>query len=747
MRFTISSRKLLLGISSAALFGACNPPPMAENDSKNMTTAQLNEASVMQADSDTATTNSILQTWTGPYDGVPAWDKVKVSDFPGAFQAIMDKVKSQVNAVRDNPAAATFENFTLPMELAGNSGDELFAIWGVHSSNLSNEEVRKIQGEWLPKISAFFNELTLDPKLLEKTKAVYDGRKAAGLNAQQLRLVERNYEQLVRDGALLEGAKKEQLIALNTELAKAFNEFSNKVLADEETFIYLTDKADLAGLPDSFIASIKEAAQAKEKQGWALKNTRSVMQPFLQNSTRRELRETVYNAYINRGDNGDENDTNATIAKILKLRADRAKVLGFKTHAHYRMADTMAKEPEAAMELMMKVWPAAVGRVKEELADMQEVADAEGAGITIAPWDYRHYSEKVRKVKYDLDEAEIKPYFKLDNMVDAMFDAAGKLYGMQFSDNTGSVPVFDPEVRTFEVTRGDKVIGLFYLDNFARKGKLSGAWMTTYRSQHDLGGKNRYVLASNNNNFVKGGEGQPTLVSLDDATTLFHEFGHALHYLNYDITYPGLSGTPRDFVEYPSQVNENWLLTRYILDTYAKHAETGKPMPQELVDKINKSKTFNKGFSTVEYLSSAIVDMMLHNREEPVTDPDAFERETLTKIGMPKEIVMRHRLPQFNHLFSSDAYSAGYYSYLWSETMDADTWAAFEETGDVWDKDTAERFRSVILATGNETDRKDAYRNFRGRDPEVKYILKKRGFPVPSESADASVVNKSNTGK
>jgi peptidyl-dipeptidase Dcp len=746
MRFTILSRKLLLGVSSAALLGACTPQ-MANNDDKKMTTVNLDEATEIKTVSDTAASNSILQTWTGPYDGVPSWDKVNVSDFPGAFQAIMDEVKNQVNIVRDNPEPATFENFTLAMELAANSGDELFAIWGVHSSNLSSEEVRNIQGEWMPKVSAFFNELTLDPKLLEKTKTVYDGRNTAGLNAQQLRLVERNYEQLVRNGALLEGAEKETLIALNTDLSKAFNEFSNKVLADEETFIYLTDKADLAGLPDSFIASIKAAADAKGKEGWALKNTRSVMQPVLQNSTIRELRETVYNAYINRGDNGDKNDTNAIIAKILKLRAVRAKVLGFKTHAHYRMADTMAKEPEAAMELMMKVWPAAIGRVKEEVADMQEVANAEGANITIAPWDYRFYAEKVRKAKYDLDEAEIKPYFKLDNMVDAMFDAGGKLYGMEFNDNTGSVPVFDPEVRTFEVTRGDKVIGLFYLDNFAREGKRSGAWMTTYRSQYDLGGKNRYVLASNNNNFVKGGDGQPTLISLDDATTLFHEFGHALHYLNYDITYPGLSETPRDFVEYPSQVNENWLLTRYILDTYAKHAETGKPMPQALVDKINKSKTFNEGFATVEYLSSAIVDMMLHNREEPITDPDAFERETLKNIGMPKEIVMRHRLPQFNHLFSSDAYSAGYYSYLWSETMGADTWAAFEETGNVWDKDTAERFRSIILATGNESDRKDAYRNFRGSDPEVKYILKKRGFPVPSESADAGIAKKVNAGE
>ncbi|GHE85682.1 M3 family metallopeptidase [Thalassotalea profundi] len=733
MRFTILSRKLLLSVSSAALIGAAATPALADDHTKKMTTDKLNKVSAIHANSDVAKKNSILQTWTGPYDGVPAWDKIKIADFPSAFQFIMDKVKSEINTIRDNPAPATFDNFTLPMELAGNAADELFSIWGVHSSNLSNAEIRKIQGEWMPKVSAFFNELTLDPKLLEKTKTVYENRMSAGLNAQQLRLVERNYEQLVRNGALLKGEDKEKLIALNTELAKAFNEFSNKVLADEETYIYLTDKADLAGLPESFIASIKAAAEAQGKKGWALKNTRSVMQPFLQNSTRRDLREKVYNAYINRGDNGDANDTNATIAKILKLRADRAKVLGFKTHAHYRMADTMAKEPEAAMELMMKVWPAAIGRVKEEVADMQAVADAEGANITIAPWDYRFYAEKVRKAKYDLDEAEIKPYFKLDNMVDAMFDAAGKLYGMDFTENTGTVPVFDPEVRTFEVKRGDKVIGLFYLDNFAREGKRSGAWMTTYRSQHELGGKNRYVLASNNNNFVKGGEGQPTLISLDDASTLFHEFGHALHYLNYDITYPGLGGTPRDFVEYPSQVNENWLLTRYILDNYAKHAETGKPMPQALVDKINKSKTFNEGFSTVEYLSSAIVDMMLHNREEPVTDPDAFERETLSKIKMPKEIVMRHRLPHFNHLFSSDSYSAGYYSYLWSETMDADTWAAFEETGNVWDKETAERFRSIILATGNETDRKEAYRKFRGRDPEVKYILKKRGFPVPGE--------------
>ncbi len=737
MRFTISTRKFFLGVSSAALIGATATPALADQHGKKMTTAELNNMSAMQSAPSDIADNSVLQPWTGPYDGVPPWDEVKVSDFPAAFQAMMDKVQAEVNVIRDNPAPATFENFIVPMELVGNEANDLFAIWGVHSSNLSNDQVRKIQGEWLPKVSAFFNQLTLDPKLLAKTKAVYENRESAGLDAMQKRLVERTYEQLVRDGALLGDADKKQLIAYNTELSKAFNEFSNKVLADEETFIFLTDEADLAGLPDSFVASLEAAAEEQGKTGWALKNTRSVMQPFLQNSTRRDLREKVYNAYINRGDNGGDNDTNATIAKILKLRADRAKLLGFETHAHYRMADTMAKEPDAAMDLMMQVWPAAVARVKEEVADMQAIADAEGANITIEPWDYRYYAEKVRKDKYDLDAAEIKPYFQLDKMMDALFDAAGKLYGLTFTETTGSIPVFDPEVRTFEVKRGDEVIGVQYFDNYARQGKRSGAWMTTYKDKYKLGGQNNYVATSNNNNFVKGGDGEPTLISLDDATTLFHEFGHALHYLNYDITYPGLGGTPRDFVEYPSQVNENWLMTPYILSTYARHYKTGEPIPKALVDKIQASQTFNEGFSTVEYLSSAIVDMKLHNRAEPVTDPDRFERETLTEIGMPKEIVMRHRLPQFNHLFSSDAYSAGYYSYLWSETMDADTWAAFEEAGSPWDKETAERFRSIILATGNETDRKDAYRKFRGRDPEVKYILKKRGFPVPGESADA----------
>ena len=671
---------------------------------------------------------ALLQEWTGPYEGVPPWDKVKVAQFPAAFQAAMHASKAEFEAMLAKPEAITFDNTITASELSGEKIGRLFSIWGVHSSNLSNPDVRKIQAEWEPKVSAFFSELSLDARYFQRVKYLYDQRANLGLDAKQMRLLERTYDGLVRNGAMLDAGKKAQVISIETDLAKKFSAFSEKVLADEETFILITDAADLAGLPESYVAAIQAAAKAKGQTGWAVVNTRSAVQPFLENSTRRDLREKVWRAFTMRGDNQNANDTNATIAEILKLRQQRAEILGFPTHAHYRMADTMAKDPNKAMDLMMKVWPAAVARVKEEVADMQAIANADN--IIIAPWDYRFYAEKVRKAKYDLDQEAVKPYFQLDNMVAAMFDAAGKLYGMSFTENTGTVPVFEPKVRTFEVKRDGKTVGLFYLDNFARAGKRSGAWMTTYRSQHKLGGKNDIVLASNNNNFVPGADGVPTLISIDDASTLFHEFGHAIHYLNYDITWPGLGGTPRDFVEYPSQVNENWLLTPYVLNTYAKHYKTGEPIPAALVEKIRASDTFNQGFSTVEYLSSAILDMKLHNRSEPVTDPRAFERDTLAEIGMPKEMAMRHRLPQFNHLFADDGYSAGYYSYLWSETMDADTWAAFTEKGDVWDKATAERFRSMLLATGNETDRIEAYRAFRGRDPDVKYIMKKRGFPT-----------------
>ncbi len=685
----------------------------------------------------TAEANPLLQPWTGPYEGVPPWDKMDPELFPDAFTKGMAEVKAEVQAVIDNPAAPTFENTHVPMQLAGESMERVFAMWGVQTSNKSNDRVEDIDAEWSPKLTKFYTELFLDPKLFARYKAVYDKRNSSGLNAQQIRIVERSYDEMVRDGANLSPANKAKLVDLNAKLEGLFSTFSSKLLGDEKLYTYVTDKAELDGLAPGFIASLADAAEAQGKPGqWAIKNTRSSAQPVLQNASNRALREKVWKAFVNRGDNGNANDTNATIAEILKLRQERAVLLGFPTHAHYRMADTMAKTPENAMALMMKVWPAAVARVKEEVADMQAIADAEakagkGPKITIEPWDYRYYAEKVRKAKYDLDENEVKPYLQLDKLRDAMFWSAGQLYDLGFRENTGQIPVFDPKVKTFEVynLRTNANVGVLYLDNFARDGKRSGAWMTTYRSQQGLGGE-RNVLASNNNNFTEGAKGEPTLVSLDDATTLFHEFGHGIHYLLQHVYYPALAGVPRDFVEFPSQVNENWLMTPEVLSKFATHYQTGEPMPQALVDKILASSKFNQGFDTVEYLSSAILDMKLHDRKVPMTDIDKFERETLAEMGMPKEIVMRHRLPQFGHLFSSDAYSAGYYSYLWSETMDADTWAAFNEAGGPWDRTVADKFRTILLMTGNETDRAEAYRAFRGRDPDVRALLAKRGFPT-----------------
>ncbi len=694
-------------------------------------------------------TNPLTQAWTGPFGGVPAWDKMNPELFPDAFTEAMADLTKEVHAVRDNPAPATFDNVLVPMQLAGEKADRVFAMWGVQTSNVSNDRVNALDEEWSPKISTFYDGLFLDPKLFARYKVVYDARATLNLDAQQMRIVERAYDNFVRDGANLPTEQKDRLVAINSSLAQKFAEFSGKVLKDEQSFIFIDSEAELGGLEPSLIAAFKSAADAAGQPGkFAIKNTRSAAQPVMQYATNRALRERVWRAFTNRGDNGGANDTNAIIAEILKLRQDRAVLLGFKTHADYRMADTMAKDPAKAMDLMMKVWPAAVARAKEEVADMQKIADADakdgrGARLIIEPWDYRFYAEKVRKAKFDLNEAEIKPYLKLDNLVDAMFWSAGQLYDLGFKENTGTVSVFEPNVRTFEVfnTKTNANVGLLYLDNFARNGKRSGAWMTTYRSQKELGGRTN-VLASNNNNFSKGANGAPTLISLDDADTLFHEFGHGIHYLLQDVKYPALANTPRDFVEYPSQVNEKWLMTPEVLNKFALHYETGKPTPPALVAKIKASGTFNQGFATVEYLGSAIVDMKLHNRTTPVTDPDAFERQTLAEIGMPREIVMRHRLPQFNHLFASDAYSAGYYSYLWSEVMDADTWAAFEEAGGPWDRTVADKFRTILLSTGNETDRAEAYRAFRGRDPDVKALLKSRGFPTEPVTAAKPPVKK-----
>lgn len=676
-----------------------------------------------------AVTNPLLVDWTGPYGGVPPWDKVKPDLFPQAFQMALDERAAEYRRIADDPAAPTFANTIEPMQLAGARLNRVGTLFGVMTGNMNSPAYQALDREWSPKLSAAQDRITFDPKLFARIEAIYASRDDSGLDPQQVRLVTRIRDAYVRQGAKLDAAQKAQLSQINQQLATAFSEFSEKLLADESTAITVTDEARLAGVPDSVRAVAKAAATERGQQGWAIVNTRSAVDPVLTFATDRALREQVWRAFVNRGDNGNANDTNVTIARIVKLRADRARLLGFATHADWRMQDTMAKTPAAATDLMMRVWPAARARVADEVRDMQAIADKEGAKLTIEPWDYRFYQEKVRKARYDLDQAELKPYLELNNIIQGSLYAANRLYGLEFKEITGTVPVFEPNMRVWHVMRNGQDVGLFYRDDFARTGKRSGAWANTYRSQRDLAPVQK-VIVSNNNNFAKPAAGEPVLISLDDAETLFHEFGHAIHAMLQDVTYPGLAGTPRDFVEYPSQVNEHWLLTRDVLDKYARHYKTGAPMPQALLDKVKTSETFNQGFATAEYLSSAIVDMKLHTLPGGVVDPDAFERTALAEIGMPRELVMRHRLPHFNHLFSSDSYSAGYYSYLWSETMDADTFAAFEEAGSPWDKATADRFARVLLSTGNETDRAEAYRRFRGRDPDVNALLKQRGFPT-----------------
>jgi len=667
----------------------------------------------------------LLADWSGPYGGVPPWDKVRPELFAQAFEVSMAERAADYRRIADNPAAPTFENTFVPMQLAGQRFGRVATLFGVMTGNMNSPAYQKLDREWSPRFAAAQDAITFDPKLFARIETIY--RQRIARDPQQQRLVQRTYDSFVRQGAKLDATQKAQLSQYNQQLATAFSEFSEKLLADEGTAIAVTDEARLAGVPDSVKAVAAAAAKERGQTGWAIVNTRSAVDPVLTFATDRSLREQVWRAFVNRGDNGGATDTNATIARIVKLRADRAHLLGFKTHADWRMQDTMAKTPAAAEALMMRVWPFAKARVADEVRDMQAVATKEGTKLTIEPWDYRFYQEKVRKARYDLDQAELKPYFELNNIIQGSLYAANRLYGLEFKEITGTVPVFEPNMRVWHVTKAGKEVGLFYRDDFARTGKRSGAWANTYRGQRKLAPA-QTVLSSNNNNFAKPAPGQPVLISLDDAQTLFHEFGHAIHAMLQDVTYPGLAGTPRDFVEYPRQVNEHWLLTRDVLDKYARHYQTKAAMPQALLDKIEASKTFNQGFATTEYLSSAIVDMKLHTVADGVVDPDKFERTTLASIGMPRELVMRHRLPQFNHLFSSDSYSAGYYSYLWSETMDADTFAAFEEAGSPWDKATADRFARVLLSTGNETDRAEAYRAFRGRDPDIQALLKKRGF-------------------
>jgi peptidyl-dipeptidase Dcp len=682
--------------------------------------------------------NLLLAPWVGPAGGVPPFNQVSVADFKPALEAAMTENLAEIDHITRNPAAPGFGNTIAALERTGHTFNRVSAIYGVWSSTMSTDEFQAVEREMQPKLAAFSDEIYQNVALFARIQAVYGSMEK--LTPIEQRLCWFYFNNFVRAGAKLDVPAKLRVAQINERLASLFANFSQNLLADEaDHVLYLKSEADLAGLPEPLRAAAHAAAAARGHRGeWAILNTRSSMDPFLTYADRRDLREKVWRTYYSRGDNGDVHDNKKIITEILALRAERAKLLGYPTHAHWRVADSMAKTPEAAMDLMMRVWPAAVAREHEEVADMQAIAEREHAGIKIAGWDYRYYAEKVRKAKYDLEMNEVKPYLQLEKLREGMFWAAGQLYGFTFTQVSG-LPVANPDVRVWEVRNAaDAHVGFWYFDPYARPGKNSGAWMSEYRGQENLDAR-IFPIVSNNTNFVKDEGGSPLLISWDDAVTLFHEFGHALHGLNSDVKYPSLAGTNvvRDFVEFPSQLNENWLSTPEVLSRFAVHYQTGKPIPPELVAKIKKASTFNQGFATVEYLASALVDMKLHLAGDRPIDPAEFERTTLASLGMPAEMVMRHRTPQFGHIFSSDAYSAGYYSYLWAEVLDHDAFEAFTEAGGAYDKTVAKRLHDAIMVVGNSVDPGQAYRNFRGSDPKIDGLLRARGFAPQSKQVQA----------
>jgi len=721
---------LLLSLAPMQVIQAKNGfEPNTANDMKSLATQSVDADVNSKADE-----NPLLTEWKGAFGGTPLFNLVKVAHFKPALESAMAEKLSEVERIAKNSAAPTFENTIAAMERTGRTLDRVEAVYGVWSSAMNNAEFQAVEREMSPKLAAFSDKITQNEALFRRIEAVYNLPEKARLTPEQQRLTWLYYTNFVRAGARLKPDAKARLSQINQQLAGLFTRFSQNQLADEsEQFLALKNEAELAGLPQSLRDAAAEEATTKKMPGaWVITNTRSSIEPFLTYSDRRELREKAWRMFVNRGDNGDAHDNNQIITEILQLLAERAKLLGYPTHAHWRLDDKMAKTPERTMELMEAVWKPAVARVREEVRDMQTLADKEKANIKIEPWDYRYYAEKVRKARYDLDQNEVKPYLQLEKLREGMFWVAGELFNFNFTPVT-NVPVYHADVRVWEVK--DKItgkhIGLWYFDPFAREGKSSGAWMNAYRNQERVD-RNITTIVSNNSNFVKGKPGEPVLISWDDATTLFHEFGHALHGLSSNVTYPSLSGTSvaTDYVEFPSQILERWLSTPEVLQKFALHYQTGKPIPQNLVDRINRASTFNQGFATVEYLASALVDMKMHLAGSQKIDPDAFERKTLSELGMPGEIVMRHRTPHFGHVFSSDGYSAGYYSYIWSDVISADAYDAFVEAGGPYDKAVAARLRKYIFSVGNTIDTADAYRAFRGRDPKIEALMRKRGFPV-----------------
>jgi peptidyl-dipeptidase Dcp len=654
-------------------------------------------------------TNSPGGAWSGRYGGVPPFDKARVADFRPTLEAAIAAELAAIDRIANDPAPPTFDNTHAPLERALRDFDRAAAVYRIFSRTMSSPEYQAVEREMEPRLAALRDEVVQNTMLFARIAAVHEGADAAGLTAEQKRLAWLRYTDFVRAGAKLDATAKKRLAEINQRLAGLYTGFNQNVLADESKKVPLDDGTEVA-------------------------NTRSSVEPFLASSPSRALREKVWRAFVSRGDNGDAHDNKPVIAEIVRLRLERAKLLGYATHAHWRLERSMAKSPERALGLLEAVWKPALARVREEVADMQATADREGAGITIEPWDYRYYAEKVRKERYDLDDAEVKPYLQLDRLREAMFWVAGELLGLTFTPVSG-IPVYHADVRVWEVKgEGGRHAGLFYFDPYAREGKVSGAWMNAYRGQERLDDEVTPIV-SNNCNYIKPAPGEPVLISWNDAHTLFHEFGHALHGLSSQVTYPSLAGTnvDRDFVEFPSQLLEHWLATPEVLHRYARHCRTGEPMPPALLERIRRAAHFNQGFETLEYLASALVDMRLHLSDPPPRDIAAFERETLAALGMPLQLCMRHRLAHFGHLFSSDGYSAGYYSYLWADTLTADAFEAFTEAGGPYDHAVAQRLSEHVLSRGNTLDPEESYRAFRGRDPGIDALMRKRGFAATQE--------------
>jgi len=681
--------------------------------------------------------NPLLAPWTTPFE-VPPFDRVRDEQFLPALDHAFAAHVAEIEAIATQRASPTFENTIAALERAGCSLDRIADVFDNLAATDTNETIQAIEREIAPRFAKHGMRIYQDGKLFRRVDALMQDKTGLGLSEEQSRVLERHHRSFVRAGAALDAKARKRLAAIAQRLASLGTKFDQNVLADEQDFVLVLDtESDLAGLPEAVRAAAAQTAAERGSKGkHAVTLSRSSIEPFLQFSSRRDLREQAYTAWRQRGANGGKTDNRKIVAEILKLRAERARLLGFKTSADAALEFSMAKTPANVRKLLMKVWTPARARARQERADLQEAVRTEGGNFEVAGWDWRYYAEKVRKARFDVDEAEVKPYLQLDGVIAAAFDCANKLFGVSFKERK-DLPVYHPEVRSFEVTGADgRHVGLFISDYFARASKRSGAWCSRFRAQHKLDAQEVRPIVVNVMNFAKGAPGAPALLSIDDARTLFHEFGHALHALLSDVTYLSVSGTrvERDFVELPSQLYEHWIQHPQVLRKFARHYKTGKPLPEALLNKIKAARNFNQGFATVEYVAAAIVDLDLHAlADNGGLDADAFEQETLGRIGAPAEIGMRHRIPHFQHIIG--VYASAYYSYMWSEVMDADAFKAFEEAGNIFDPAIARRLHDHIYSAGGKRDPADAYKAFRGRLPTPEALLQKRGLAPGGTSA------------